>query len=408
MKKLLITASFIALLLLCKQKTSKNATVENSLIAIDSLTHQLQEIQNKSNLPGFAVSIFTKDEILYQKGFGYSNIKTEKPYSTNDVQIIASITKTLIGVALMKAVEDGKLKLDEEVNDILPFKVTNPAFPEKPITLRHLATHTSSISSAKNSDKGYRFETPILKENFPEAHHKYFENLNKTEKLSMSNFLEYKLSEKGRWYNENVFISDEPGTTYEYSNLGATLLAHCIELRTNESFKDYTDKLILEPLEMNSSTWNLDEINQEYEVIYYNEIMKEVPRYKLVSYPDGGLYSSVSDLTKYLQEMMKGYNGEGKILENHSYQEMMTQQYNDEELTDGICWDLGMGNDLIGHSGNDYGTSTVAYFSPSTGIGRILFSNLSIEKDEDADTFYGIYNLLFKYEFKKKPAGNNR
>jgi len=61
-----------------------------------------------------------------------------------------------------------------------------------------------------------------------------------------------------------------------------------------------------------------------------------------------------------------------------------------------------MGDDLIGHAGNDFGTSTVAYFSPSTGIGRILFSNISIEKEEQADTFYGIYNLLFEYDFKHK------
>jgi len=388
-------------ILSCQQKKAATNSKDTYSQQKDSLTIELQNIQNNNILPGFAVSIFTKDEILYQKGFGYSNIKTKQPYTVQNVQIIASITKTLIGVALMKAVEDGKLNLDEEVNDILPFNVSNPKFPDNSITVRHLATHTSSISSTKNSDKGYRFETPILKENFPEAHHKYFEDLNKTEDLSMSDFLERKLSQQGRWYEESTFISSEPGTTYEYSNLGATLLAHCIEIRTGESFKKYTDNLILKPLKMNSSTWNLEEVNQEEVVIYYNEILNEVPRYKIVSYPDGGLYSSVSDLTKYFQEMMKGHIGEGKLLNNTSYQEMMTKQYDDEELTEGLCWDLSMGTDLIGHSGNDYGTSTVAYFSPSSGIGRILFSNISIEKDEQSDAFYGMYNLLFKYDFKK-------
>ena len=401
MKKLIIITSLSFLILSCKKKVEKNVAADSSIMEADSLTNQLQEIQEKNILPGFAVSIFTNDEILYQKGFGYSNINTKQPYSINSVQMIASITKTLIGVSLMKAVEDGKLTLDEEVNDILPYKVTNPMFPNKSITIRHLATHTSSISDTKNSDKGYRFETPILKENFPEAHHKYFENLNKLDKLSMANYLQYKLSKQGRWYEESVFISSEPGLTYEYSNLGATLLAHCIEIRTGKSFKEYTDKLILKSLKMNSSTWDLDEVNQEQEIIYYNEILNEVPRYRLVSYPDGGLYSSVSDLTKYLQEMMKGYSGEGELLTNQSYQEMMTKQYDNAELTEGLCWDLGMGTDLIGHSGNDYGTSTLAYFSPSTGIGRILFSNISIEKEEQEDAFYGMYNLLFKYQFNK-------
>lgn len=401
MNKLLIILSFSFLFQSCEQKVGRTAVKESSISEIDSLTYQLQEIQDKNILPGFAVSIFTKDEILYQKGFGYSNLKTEKPYTIHSVQIIASITKTLIGVSLMKAVEDGKLTLDEKVNDILPYKVTNPLFPDKSITIRHLATHTSSISDTKNSDKGYRFETPLLKEDFPQAHHKYFEVLNKTENLSMANFLEYKLSKQGRWYEENIFISSEPGSTYEYSNLGATLLAHCIEIKTGFSFKDYTDKLLLKPLEINASTWNLDEVNRDEEVIYYNEILNEVPRYEIVSYPDGGLYSSVSDLTIYFQEMMKGHVGEGTILNHQSYLEMMTKQYDVEELTDGLCWDVSMGTDLIGHSGNDYGTATLAYFSQSTGIGRILFTNISIEKEEQEDAFYGTYNLLFKHQFKK-------
>jgi len=304
----------------------------------------------------------------------------------------------------MKAFEEGKLTLDEAVNDILPYKVSNPKFPNKPITIRHLATHTSSISRTNKSDKGYRFETPLFKDDFPEAHHPFFEYLNISEDLSMAIYLEYKLSEQGKWYEKSAFTSSEPGTSYEYSNLGATLLAHCIAIKTGQSFKAYTDQLILKPLKMNATTWDLDEVNQEKEVVYYNETLNEVPRYKIVSNPDGGLYSSASDLTKYFQEMMKGYGGEGKLLNNQSYQEMMTKQFEDEELKEGLSWDLSMGIDLIGHSGNDYGTATVAYFSPSSGIGRILFSNISIEKEEQEDTFHGIYNLLFKYKFENIPS----
>ena len=399
MNKIAILLAISCLLLSCKQGSNTEIDKGSSLTVSDSLTIELQEIQDENILPGFAISIFTKDSILYQKGFGHSDIKTQKEYSVESVQIIASIAKTLIGVALMKAVEEGQINLDDEINDILPFKASNPTFPKTPITIRHLATHTSSISSTDNSDEGYRFETPLLKEDFPEAHHPGLENLNKTEDLSMANYLAYKLSAQGRWYEESVFNSSEPGTSYEYSNLGATLLAHCIEIRTGESFKEYTGRLILKPLNMESSTWNLEEVDQEKEIVYYNEILNEVPRYKLVSYPDGGLYSSVSDLTKYLQEMMKGYDGEGRLLTTESYQEMMTQQYDDEELPDGLCWDLAMGVDLIGHAGNDYGTSTLAYFSPSTGVGRILFSNISIEQEDQEDAFYGIYNLLFQYGF---------
>lgn len=401
---LLLALGFLFSIHSCQQKKVIPNSNDSYSEQQDSLTIELQKIQDENILPGFAVSVFTKDSVLYQKGFGYSNIKTRKPYSVENVQIIASITKTFIGVSLMKAVENGQLDLDDKVNDILPFKISNPKFPNTPITLRHLATHSSSISSTRESDEGYRFETPLLKENFPEAHHPLLNNYNKTEDLSMAIYLENKLSEQGKWYDRNVFNLSEPGTSYEYSNLGATLLAYCIELKTGQAFKDFTEKLILKPLKMNASTWSLDQVDEQDQVIYYNEIINEVPRYTIVSYPDGGLYSSVSDLTKYFQEMMKGYDGESKLLSSASFQEMMTKQYDDKELTEGLCWDLSMGADLIGHSGNDFGTSTVAYFSPSTGIGRILFSNISIEKEEQEETFYGIYNLLFKYEFNHKAS----
>ena len=412
MNKIITLLLLSGLLFACQQKertakstiiSTANSNDEFSELR-DSLTAELQQFHDKNILPGFVVSIFKKDRILYQKGFGYSDLTAKKEYTVDNVQIIASITKTLIGVALMKVIEDGKINLDDQINDILPYKVFNPKFPSTPITVKHLATHTSSIESSNKSDDGYRFETPLLEEEFPEAHHKYFEFLNKTEDLSMEDYLRNKLDEKGKWYEKEIFTKNKPGTSYQYSNLGATLLAHLIEIKTGESFNTYTEKLILKSLKMNSSTWFFDQVDKNKEVVYYNEILNEVPKYQIVSYPDGGLYSSVDDLTKYFQEMMRGYSGDGKILSQASFQKMMTQQYNSEELTEGLCWDLSF-DGLIGHSGNDYGTSTLAYFSPTTGIGRILFSNISIEKEEQEEAFYDIYNLLYTYEFKapKKP-----
>jgi len=145
----LITTSIISIALLisivsCNSSQKSNESTNeysppNSSYS-DSLTLTLEQELKKGHLPGFALSIFTKDSILYQKGFGYSDIKNKKPYTVNSVQIIASITKTFIGVALMKAVEDGKIGLDDDINDILPYRVSNPKFPNTPITIRHLAS----------------------------------------------------------------------------------------------------------------------------------------------------------------------------------------------------------------------------------------------------------------------------
>ena len=391
---------FIGFIVSGQESRDSEISTKNNNEVLDALALELQGINDQKILPGFAVTIFTKDSVLYQKGFGFADIETKKPYTTQSVQIIASITKTLVGVALMKVVEEGKLTLDDKVNDLLPFQVVNPYFPNTPITIQQLATHTSSIGESDKFDKGYRFESSLLKKDFPKAHHKYLDNYNKTEQISMGEFLENKLSSDGKWYEKKVFTKTKPGTTYEYSNLAITLLAYIIELKTGLEFSEYTNRVIIKPLKMQSSTWSLNDAKSEGHITYYNEILNIVPNYYLITYPDGGLFSSVSDMTAYLQEMMRGYKGESDLLTKKSFIEMMSKQYEDENLPDGLCWDLSMGN-LIGHAGNDFGTATLMYFSPKTGIGRILFTNISIETEEQENAFYGIYNLLFGYDFGK-------
>jgi len=340
---------------------------------------------------------------LFQRGFGYSNLKNKSPYRIDNVQIIASITKTLVGVVVMKLVEDGKLDLDDSINNILPFEVHNPFYPNENITVRHLATHTSTIADTKNSDKGYRFEKPLVLEEFSDDYIEILPLYNKTEKYSMNEFLEKKLTTYGEWYEKQVFLNERPGIRYAYSNLGIALLALIIEIKTEKSFVEFTEELLIKPIGMDASTWNLEEAKNNKHITYYNEFYNEVPQYQIITYPDGGLYSSVSDMTRYLQEMMKGLEEESSIMTKKSYQEMMRRQFDGEELTEGICWDLSF-EGLIGHAGNDFGTTTLMYFSPETGIGRILFTNISIEKEEQEEIFYGIYNLLFKYDLTNKAS----
>lgn len=208
--KLMLWMAMVFLFFSCKEK-GYVVQEDPSNFAIDSLIVELNEFQKKEILPGFAVSIFTKDNILFQNGFGYSNLKNKSPYSVDNVQIIASITKTLVGVALMKSVEDNKLKLDDAINDILPFEVQNPFYPNEKITVRHLATHTSTIADTENFDKGYRFEKPLELEKFSDDYIEILPLYNKTETDSMNEFLEKKLAISGEWYEKQIFLNERRG-----------------------------------------------------------------------------------------------------------------------------------------------------------------------------------------------------
>jgi len=213
--------------------------------------------------------------------------------------------------------------------------------------------------------------------------------------MSLSNFLIELCSPEGVWYDKDeMFIKQRPGTNFEYSNTGFALLGYILELTTKVDFREFTQVHIFDPLDMASATWELERENPKH-VTYYLENYNICPDYHCNTIPDGGLYINQIDLTKFLQEAMKGYAGRGTILTQSSYTEMLRSQSDLFEIEGGLGWDLEI-SCCIGHSGNDFGTATVMYFEPSTGLGRIVFTNISTETDELSGGFYGIMNLLFR------------
>ena len=124
-----------------------------------SISTEMTAALAESQLPGLSLAMVSKDAILFQESFGYADLVSKRKYENSAIQNIGSISKTFIGVALMKLVDQGKLKLDDPVNNYLPFEVFNPNHPEVSITIRHLATHTSGI---KDTPANYDFKSYYL------------------------------------------------------------------------------------------------------------------------------------------------------------------------------------------------------------------------------------------------------
>jgi len=364
--------------------------------AVDSLDIALQKRYDEGAIPGFAVSVFSHDRVYYQRGFGYADVEAQKPYTPATIQMIASVSKTTIGVALMQLVEAGQLDLDEDINSYLSFGVRNPLFPEDPITLRQLAMHTSGINDSVHYNRTYLFESELNKHDFDTAWHELIETYNDNESMDMEVFLEKILSDDGDWYTPANFYRKRPGTTYNYSNLGASLLATVIGEVSGKGFDIYTREQLFGPISLSNTTWALSEDQRTRETVYYHGNMEPFPRYRIITYPDGGLYSTVKDLTVFLQEVMQSYTGESGLLEQASVETMWQQQ---GDVPDGLCWDLSIPC-CVGHAGNDFGTSTLLYYEPDTGVGRILFANLSLEKEAQEAAFYGVFNDLFAYDLR--------
>ncbi|MBP6155168.1 MAG: serine hydrolase, partial [Chitinophagales bacterium] len=113
---------------------------------IRQISNEINDVYRDSIFNGFAVSVVNNKKILYKNGFGYADISSNKNYTVKTIQNVASISKTLVGIALLKAQELGKLDIDDPINKYLPFTVYNPYYPNTEITIRQLATHTSSIT----------------------------------------------------------------------------------------------------------------------------------------------------------------------------------------------------------------------------------------------------------------------
>ena len=358
--------------------------------AFQKLTNALEQSFNNSTIPGVAVTIVNKDQVLYQNAFGYADVAAKKSYTSQTIHNIGSISKTFIGVALMQLVEEGKLDLDTDINSYLPFKVQHPTHPTIPITLRQLATHTASIQ-----DRTFNYDlrsyvsddnTRGNRKGLPFIYKIQFKRMLKNENVSLGEFLKRTLSKEGKWYRKKNFYKHAPGTVEEYTNIGAALAAYILEVVTGEKYGDYVVKNILQPLNMNVSGWTIDEVDSsQFAKRYIGD--RAVPDYELITYPDGGLISSITDLSTYLMAMMKGYYGESNILSITSFQTMMQNQYKLPPLAksataiksrSGIFWDIfgEEGNGDIGHSGSDPGITTFMYFDPMLGIGCILTTNV--------------------------------
>ncbi len=370
----------------------------------DSITIALTELSNNSNLVGFSVAIVNKDSIVYAKGFGFADKETKMPYSTHTVQPIASISKTLLAVALMKVQEMGKLNLNDNINDYLPFKILNPNFPNENITIQELVNHTSSILDGDSYERTYVFinDIPPFYTNFAdndlkEEVKKWVELFNVNEMMPLGEFIKKQYVKDQIWYNkEQNFSSNPPGSTYKYSNMGANIAAYIIEQTTGENYAEFVKEHILIPLQMNNTGWR----GKEYEprntsILYWYGY--PMPDGDLITYPDGNLMSSVIDYGKFLSTMIRGYEGEDNLLTAESYKEMMKDPVS-SDFRKGIFWTVDP--EKIGHSGSDLGLLSHAYFLRENGIGIIVFVNTS-DTENGTTEVRDIYRTLLKYAEKQ-------
>ncbi len=310
-----------------------------------------------SKIAGLGISIFSNDSILYKKGYGYKDIKQKKKFTINTIMNIASISKTFVGISIMNLAERGFINLDEDVNNFLPFEVFNP-HSTIAITLRHLMSHTSGILDDHDiylSSYNYGNDSPI----------------------SLEKFLENYLSADGKHFSKSNFNNKQPGEEFVYSNIGTGLAGLIVEIISKKPLNIFTKEIIFTPLDMNDTYWFFSEMDQSKHSKLYKFNSKKnrldlVKLYGLTTYPDGGLRTTVNDLTKYFIYFLDNKKIQKiNILEKKSIEEIFKPDYFDYYSK---FWTIG---DSIGHGGGDPGVSTGMFYNNENGIGYIFLINTS-------------------------------
>jgi CubicO group peptidase (beta-lactamase class C family) len=355
--------------------------------ALDALvTAQMAE----AGIVGLSAAVIVDKQVVWMKGYGFADWQRTRPFTPHTIMNVGSIAKPFTGVAMMRAVQEGKLSLDEDINAYLPFRVVNPHLPNEKITLRHLATHTSGITDrweVYSATYHYGGDSPE----------------------PLGHFLEQYFTPGGKTYSRDNFLDAKPGARRDYSNIGAALAGYIVERAFGEPLNVYTRRQIFTPLGMANTGWFLSEVdlaNHSTLFVSQNGFSIPIPLYGGTTYPDGGVRTSAADLSKFFIALLNGGESQGKrILDAAAAAEMLRFQFTDanrpenypaKDGNSGLFWRTKFNGTRIGHGGNDPGLQTEMLSDLDQKVGVVLLMNTSLS-GTDQRAASAIFDGLWSY-----------
>jgi CubicO group peptidase (beta-lactamase class C family) len=329
--------------------------------AQDATTQRLTQLMQDYPVMGLSVAVVKEGKVVHTQALGWKEEGKELLEST-DLFRIASISKSFTATALLQLVEKKVISLDDDVSDLIGFRIRNPKFPDTVITLRMLLSHTSSI----NDQQGYFTLDAIHPE------------------------------KNATW--QGAYNAYAPGKGYEYCNLNFNLAGAILEKYSGLRFDAYIQENILQPLGLYGG-YDVDQLDKSRFATLYayqrdsakftaspaayvsksEELKTYVPGYNTPIFsPTGGMKISAPDLAKYLLlHMNYGKVGTTRIISTANAKAMQTPLSTDENY--GLAlWKTDVlipGVELVGHTGSAYGLYSALFFNPEEKYGFVVISN---------------------------------
>lgn len=269
-----------------------------------AIAERIQKLIDAKEISGAVTLVGNKDSILHLESHGFEALDTKVPMKDDSIFWIASMTKPLVGTAVMMIQEEGKISVEDPVSKYIPdfAKLKTPSGKPANLTIRQLLIHTSGLAEATPDE-------------------------NKRAK-NLSDLIPVYLSRP---------LKLEPDSQWMYSQSSINTAAHILELVTGKNFSDFVQERIFKPLGINDTGFYLTEEQSKRLVKSYEKSpegsLKEIPVWILDGHPatfrqrypaaNGGLFSAAQDYYKFCRMILNQGELEGRrFLKPSSIREM--------------------------------------------------------------------------------------
>jgi CubicO group peptidase (beta-lactamase class C family) len=329
---------------------------------IDRITEQTMQA---FNVPGIAVAVIKDDKVVHMKGYGVSSIATGKKMDENTLFGIASNSKAFTSAALGILIDEGKLTWETRVTDIIPeFRLYN-SYVTEDFNIKDLLTHRSGMGLGAGDLMMW-----------PDS----------------ASFTRNDIIHNLRYLKQTSPFR----TKYDYDNLLYIVAGVVVERVSGRSWEDFIEEKIMRPLGMDHSVASINRLKDRSNIIDahvpVDGVLQVVPKHESdVHNPAGGIFSSVSDMSKWVIMQMNdgryGQNLDKQIFSEKVHREMWTPQtiipvrdggpYRSHFAGYGLGWRL---TDVCGyfqasHTGGLMGIVTQVTLLPELKLGIIVFTN---------------------------------
>ena len=350
----------------------------------------LEAQKDFDQLPGLTAIVIDDQRVLWSGAVGLSNVEKNIKAEASTLCSICSISKLFTSVAIMILYDEGKLRLDDRVSDLLPaFKVEQHYPDSGPITVRSLLTHSSGLPR----EAAYPYWTG------PDF---YFPSRDQVD-AEMSN-------------QETLY----PASTYfQYSNLGLTLLGEIVEEISGISFEEYVQQHILNPLGLSNTRTELPQQLYGNELaIGYSAMTRTGGREKVNFFqangitPAAGFSSNVSDLGKFASWQLRLRDTTiTEILKPSTIKYMQNVHWTNPDWK--TTWGLGFavykgsnGNTWVGHGGSCPGYRSTLQIDLKRK--RVFSVMINASGTDPAKYVKGIDAIMEKVDSKKEDTSMDK